>query len=76
MAAQHVTRAGQAVQNAAAQLAIIDWMDQDMARQISPLAEAVANMFMVLYYQAETGRATQADFLKAKAAVRRTLRAS
>ena len=49
--------ATQAVHHAAAQLAALDWIDQEEARQLSPMAEAVANMFMVLYYQAETGRA-------------------
>ena len=49
--------ATQAVHHAAAQLAALDWIDQDAARQLSPMAEAVANMFMVLYYQAETGPA-------------------
>ena len=38
-------------------------------------SEAVANMFMVLYYQAETGRATPADFREALEAVRQSLRA-
>lgn len=51
--------ATQAVHHAAAQLAALDWIDQDAARQLSPMAEAVANMFMVLYYQAETGQATR-----------------
>lgn len=73
MATMHVTQATQAVQHAAAQLAAIDWIDQEMARQLSPLAEAVANMFVVLYYQAETGQATQADFQEALAAIRQRL---
>jgi len=28
---------------------------------LSPLAEAVANMFVLVFYQAATGQATQAD---------------
>ncbi|HRP25822.1 MAG TPA: type I toxin-antitoxin system ptaRNA1 family toxin [Thauera sp.] len=51
-------------------------MDQEAARQLSPMAEAVANMFMVLYYQAETGQATHDDFREALDAVRQSLRAA
>jgi len=57
------------------QLASLDWLDQDAARQLSPMAEAVANMFMVLYYQAETGQATRDDFREALDAVRQSLAA-
>ncbi|EFD5113151.1 type I toxin-antitoxin system ptaRNA1 family toxin, partial [Escherichia coli] len=39
-------------------------------------AEAVANAFMVVFYQAETGRATPADFREALEAVRQSLRAA
>ncbi len=65
--------ATQAVHHAAAQLAALDWIDQEAARQLSPMAEAVANMFMVLYYQAETGQATRDDFRLALDAVRQSL---
>ena len=65
----------QAVHHAAAQLAALDWIDQEAARQLSPMAEAVANMFMVLYYQAETGQATRDDFRQALDAVRQSLTA-
>ncbi|WP_372056957.1 type I toxin-antitoxin system ptaRNA1 family toxin [Tistrella mobilis] len=68
--------ATQAVHHAAAQLAALDWIDQEAARQLSPMAEAVANMFMVLYYQAETGQATHEDFREALDAVRQSLRAA
>lgn len=47
--------------------------DQDAARQLGPLAEAVANAFMVVFYQAETGRATPTDFREALDAVRQSL---
>lgn len=50
-------------------------IDQEAARQLSPMAEAVANMFMVLYYQAETGQATRDDFRQALDAVRQSLTA-
>jgi len=39
------------------------------------MAEAVANMFMVLYYQAETGQATRDDSRQALDAVRQSLTA-
>jgi hypothetical protein len=67
------TSATQALQKVATQLATLDWIDPETARQFSPMAEAVVNMFMVLYYQAETGGVTQADFQEALSAIRRTL---
>ena len=70
MATQHTTQATQTVQHAATLLAGLDWIDQDMARQLSPMAEAVANMFTLVYYQAETGRLTQADFQEAMSTLR------
>lgn len=62
MATLTPTNVTQAVHHAAVELAGLGWIDQEAARQISPMAEAVANMFMVLYYQAETGQATRDDF--------------
>ncbi|MCD0502133.1 type I toxin-antitoxin system ptaRNA1 family toxin [Bordetella petrii] len=73
MAIQNTTQATQTVQHAATLLAGLDWIDQDMARQLSPMAEAVANMFTLVYYQAETGRLTQADFQEAMTTVRQAL---
>jgi hypothetical protein len=58
---------------AAGQLLDIDWIDQETARQISPIAEAVANMVTVLYYQAETGLASRDDFLEAKDTLRQAM---
>ena len=68
--------ATQAVHHAAVQLAALDWIDQDSARQLGPIAEAVANAFMVVFYQAETGQATPADFREALDAVRQSLHVS
>lgn len=76
MAIQNTTQATQTVQHAATLLAGLDWIDQDMARQLSPMAEAVANMFMLVYYQAETGRLSQADFQKAMTTVRQALQSA
>ncbi|WP_175730412.1 type I toxin-antitoxin system ptaRNA1 family toxin [Burkholderia ambifaria] len=59
---------------AATQLADPDFTDQCAARELSKMAEAVANVFMVVFYQAETGRATtRLDFSEAMATVRETL---
>jgi hypothetical protein len=58
------------------QLGAIRWLDQAEARQLSPMAEALANMFVMLYYQAETGKATRNDFRQALKAVRNTVRQS
>ena len=73
MATLHATNATEAVHHAAAQLAALDWIDQDTAQHLGPLAEAVANAFMIVFYQAETGRATPADFREALDAVRQSL---
>ncbi len=73
MATTHNTEAQQVIHHAATQLADLDFMDQRTARELSKMAEAVANLFMVVFYQAETGRATHLDFSEAMAAVRETL---
>ncbi|SPU51043.1 type I toxin-antitoxin system ptaRNA1 family toxin [Bordetella trematum] len=73
MAAMNSNEAVEAVHHAAAVLGDLQWLDQDTARQLSPMAEAVANMFVVLFYQAETGQATQEDFRDALEAIQQTL---
>lgn len=70
MAIQNTT---QTVQQAATILAGMDWLDQDRAKEIATMAEAVANIFMVVYYQAETGKVTQADFEEAMTTLRHAL---
>lgn len=70
MATINLNQVTDVVHQAAAQLAELEWIDQEAAQQLGPLAEAVANMFMVLYYQAETGLASRADFDTALATVR------
>ncbi|WP_413544465.1 type I toxin-antitoxin system ptaRNA1 family toxin [Alcaligenes sp. SMD-FA] len=39
-------------------------------RSLGPLVGAVANTFMMVYYQAETGLATRADFQESMRVVR------
>lgn len=46
----------QAVYQAAAALVMWEYLDREHAQQLGPLAEAVANMFMVMFCQAETGQ--------------------
>ncbi|MEH0876568.1 type I toxin-antitoxin system ptaRNA1 family toxin [Pectobacterium cacticida] len=70
MTTQHSIEPGQAVHQAAAILVSLEYINQAEARSLGPLAEAVANAFMVVYYQAETGRATRADFQEAMRALR------
>lgn len=73
MATTHDTEAQQVIHHAAAQLSVLNFIDQDTAKELSQMAEAVANLFMVVFYQAETGRATLSDFNEAMAVMRRTL---
>ncbi|OZI49404.1 type I toxin-antitoxin system ptaRNA1 family toxin [Bordetella genomosp. 4] len=73
MATVYPNEFSKVVQHAAAELNAIDWLNPATARQLGPLAEATANMFMVLFYQAETGLATREDFLKARAQIQNVL---
>lgn len=73
MATINLNQATEVVHQAAAQLAELEWLDQEAAQQLGPLAEAVANMFMIVFYQASTGQASQADFAEALATVRQRL---
>ena len=70
MTTQHSIEPGQAVHQAAAILASLEYINQAEARSLGPLAEAVANTFMMVYYQAETGLATRADFQETMRALR------
>ncbi|MCC8393496.1 type I toxin-antitoxin system ptaRNA1 family toxin [Paraburkholderia sp. MMS20-SJTR3] len=73
MAITHDTEARQVIRHATMHLAALDFIDQSTAKELSTIAEAVANLFMVVFYQAETGRATHSDFNEAMTAVRQTL---
>lgn len=73
MATTHDTEARQVIHHAAMRLADLEFMDQRTARELSKMAEAVANLFMVVFYQAETGRATPTDFHEAMTEVRRSM---
>ena len=73
MATRHNIEAGLVVHQVATQLMEIGWIDQDAAREVSPMAEAVVNMAAVLFYQAETGLASKEDFLEARATLRHAM---
>lgn len=74
MTTTHNIEVQQAIHQAATELAALEFIDQETARQVSPVAEAVANMFTILYYQAETGRATPEDFQEALDTIRQVTR--
>nr|WP_321266041.1 type I toxin-antitoxin system ptaRNA1 family toxin [Alcaligenes faecalis] len=73
MTTQHLIEPGHVVHQAATILASLEYIDQAAAQRLGPLAEAVANAFMVVYYQAETGRATRNDFCEALEAIHQYL---
>ncbi|GIB82207.1 MULTISPECIES: type I toxin-antitoxin system ptaRNA1 family toxin [Gammaproteobacteria] len=70
MTTTHSIEVQQAIHQAATKLAALEFIDQETARQVLPVAEAVSNMFTILYYQAETGRATPEDFQEALGTIR------
>jgi len=74
MTTTHNIEVQQAIHQAATELAALEFIDQETTRQVSPVAEAVANMFTILYYQAETGRATPEDFEQALDTIRQVTR--
>lgn len=74
MTTTHNIEVQQVIHQAATELAAQEFIDQETAREISPVAEAVANMFTILYYQAETGRATPEDFEQALDTIRHVTR--
>ncbi len=50
MTITHNIEVQHAIHQAAIKLASLEFIDQETAQQISPVAEAVANMFTILYY--------------------------
>lgn len=73
MTAPHNTEVQRTIHHVASELAALEFINQDAAREISQVAEAVANMFTVPYYQVETGDATKQDFQKAQAKLQEVL---
>lgn len=74
MTTAHNIEVQNVIHQAATKLAALEFIDQETARQILPVVEAVANMFTILYYQAETGRATPEDFQEALNTIRQARR--
>lgn len=56
-----------------AALASQKFIDQKTAQQIAPVAEAIANLCTLLYYQADTGRVAEYEFLDALARIRQAV---
>ena len=50
MITQHIIEPGRAVYQVAAILSSVEYINQAEARSLGPLAEVVANAFMVVYY--------------------------
>ncbi|MBR8360583.1 type I toxin-antitoxin system ptaRNA1 family toxin [Burkholderia vietnamiensis] len=73
MATMHDTEAREVIHQTARQLVALEFIDQRTAKDLSRMAEAVANLFVVVFYQAETGRATRSDFIEAMTDVRQAL---
>ncbi|KVD97547.1 toxin of toxin-antitoxin type 1 system [Burkholderia ubonensis] len=74
MATMHDTEARDIIHHTAMQLAALEFIDRQTAKDLSQMTEAVANLLVVVFYQAETGRATHSDFREAMTAVRQALR--
>lgn len=73
MTTPYNTEVQKTIHHVASELAALEFINQDAAREISQVAEAVANMFTVLYYQAETGDATKQDFQEARVKLQEVL---
>lgn len=73
MATIHDTEAREVIHHTATQLAALEFIDPHAAKDLSEMTEAMVNLFVVVFYQAETGRATRSDFSEAMTAVRQAL---
>ena len=62
-----------AINHAAATLALQKFIDQKTAQQIAPVAEAIANLCTLLYYQADTGAVAEGEFQDALARIRQAV---
>ncbi len=62
-----------AIHHAAATLALQKFIDQKTAQQLAPVAEAIANLCTLLYYQADTGAVAEDEFQDALARIRQAV---
>jgi hypothetical protein len=63
----------QAIHHAAVELASLAFIDQMTALQVAPVAEAIANLCTLLYYQADTGAVAEDEFQDALARIRQAV---
>ena len=63
----------QAIHHAAIKLASLEFIDQMTALQVAPVAEAIANLCTLLYYQADTGAVAEDEFQDALARIRQAV---
>lgn len=56
-----------------AALALQRFIDQNAAQQLAPVAEAIANLCTLLYYQADTGAVAKDEFQDALARIRQAV---
>ena len=73
MASTDNRQAQQAIHHAAVELASLEFIDQKTALQVAPVAEAIANLCTLLYYQADTGRVAESEFQDALARIRQAV---
>ena len=66
-------QAEHAIHYAAVKLASLEFIDQMTAQQIAPVAEAIANLCTLLYYQADTGAVAEDAFQDALARIRQAV---
>ena len=62
-----------AIHHAAVKLALQTFIDQKTAQQLAPVAEAIANLCTLLYYQADTGAMAEDEFQDALARIRQVV---
>ena len=56
-----------------AALVLQKFIDQKTAQQLAPVAEAIANLCTLLYYQADTGSVAEDEFQDALARIRQAV---
>ena len=73
MASAEKRQVQQVIHHAAVELASLEFIDQKTALQVAPVAEAIANLCTLLYYQADTGAVAEDEFQDALARIRQAV---
>jgi len=73
MASTDNRQAEHAIHHAAVKLASMECIDQMTAQRLAPVAEAIANLCTLLYYQADTGAVAEDEFQDALARIRQAV---